>query len=248
MYETILVEKEKHVGILTFNRPERLNAMNPQLKEEVFQALEELEADGEVRAVIMTGAGRAFSSGWDMKATDTDAEEMSFKEEEKLLNFSKPLIAAVNGYALGAGAQHALLADIIIASESAKFGFIGARVGGICSIAVWALAGVIGRNRASELLFTCDQISAQEAYRIGLVNKVVPDGQLMTAAREMAGKIMKCAPLSIMYEKKALRKSLFDTEMKCLLQEGIKVTRGSKDRQEAARAFAEKREPAFKGK
>ena len=250
MYDTVLIEKEKkHIGILTLNRPEKLNAMNLQLRKEICQALSELEADDDVRVVIMTGAGRAFSVGVDMSEVDSSMEDiLNFEGEERLLNFSKPIIATINGYALGNGLQHALLCDIILASEKATLGFIGARVGGLCHVAVWALPGVVGKNKASELLFTCDQISAEEAYRIGLVNKVVPHEQLMPAALEIAERIMKSAPLSIKYTKRVLRREVFNAEIKSFLQEGLRVTLASEDMKEAAKAFREKREPVFKGK
>lgn len=248
-YETILVEKKEHVAVLTLNRPEKLNAVNPQLKKDVYQALEDLESDDDVRVVIITGAGRAFSVGGDMEAIGSGIEgAVSFEEEEKLLNFDKPIIAAINGYALGDGFQHALLCDIIIASENATLGCIGARIGALCHVAVWALAGVVGRNRAAELLLACDQISAEEAYRIGLVNKVVPHHELMPAALEMAKKIMKSAPLSIKYTKRMLRMGLFTADVKRSIQEGLSATLGSEDIKEAARAFMEKREPEFRGR
>jgi enoyl-CoA hydratase/carnithine racemase len=249
MYETILVEKKEHVAILTINRPERLNAVNLQLKKDICQALDDLEADDDVRVVIMTGAGRAFSSGADRADIGADVEDsITFEEEERLVNFEKPIIAAINGYALGDGLQHALLCDIIIASEKAILGFIGAGIGALCHVAVWALAGVVGRNNASELLFTCERIGADEAYRIGLVNKVVPHEQLMPAALEMAGKIAGQAPLSIKYTKQALRRGLFDADIKSLTQEKLRVVLTSEDMKEATEAFKEKRVPVFKGK
>ena len=251
MYNTILVEKKNHVAILTFNRPEKLNAMNLQMKKESHRALNELEADDDVRVVIMTGAGRAFSSGFDMADVGFDIEEflsISSEEEAKLLNFDKPMIAAINGYALGDGLQHALLCDIIIASEKAIFGFIGARVGGLCNIAVWALSSVVGRNKASELLFTCEHIGPEEAFGIGLVNKVVSHEQLMPAALEMAEKIMKAAPLSIKYTKRALRQGLLNPDIKNSLRGALRMILLSEDLKEVARAFKEKREPVFKGR
>ena len=248
MYKTILVEKKDHLAILTFNRPEKLNAINVEVKREVSQALSELETDNDIRVVIMTGAGRAFSSGHDMTAPDSEREEfVSLKEEEKLLNFDKPIIAAIHGYTLGDGLQQALLCDIRVAADDTILGFIGPLVGGICYGSFSILSAVVGRGKASELLFTCDRISAEEAYRIGLVNKVGPREQLMPAAVEMAEKIMIPAPLSLKYSKRMLRQNFFSTEYKSLLQEGLKVTSASEDRKEAARAFKEKRAPVFKG-
>ena len=195
MYETILVEKRGNIAIVTFNRPEQLNAVSVKLMKELCEALRELGADKEVRVVIMTGAGRAFSAGFDLGpgSSLSEALEMfcSFEEEDTILDFDKPLIAAVNGHAMGQGIQHALFCDIIVASDKAKFGFWGPRIGGICHVGVWILPLIVGRNKANELLFACEMFDAEEAFKMGLANKVVPHDQLMPAALEMAGKIVK---------------------------------------------------------
>jgi enoyl-CoA hydratase len=223
-YKTILVEKKNHVAILTLNRPEKLNAINLELKNELYHALSQLEADNDVRVVIMTGAGRAFSSGYDISAPASDMPEfVSLKEEERLFNFDKPIIAAIHGYTLGDGLQQALLCDIIVASENAILGFIGARIGGLCYGSFTVLPAVVGRSKANELLFTCDRISAEEAYRIGMVNKVVPHEQLMPAALEMAEKIMESPPLSIKYTKRALRTALVNDAHRSALEEGWRM-------------------------
>jgi enoyl-CoA hydratase len=224
MYKTILVEKKNHLAILSFNRPEKLNAINLQLKREVSQALIELEADDDVRVVIMTGAGRAFSSGYDINAPESELEEfMSLKEEEKLLNLDKPTIAAIQGYALGDGLQQALLCDIRVAADDSVLGFIGPLIGGLCYSSFSILPQVVGRGKASELLFTCSRINAEEAYRIGLVNKVVPREQLMPAAVELAEQIAKVEPLLLKYSKRMLRQDFFSTDYKDRLREGLKV-------------------------
>ena len=222
MYKTILVEKRNHLAILSFNRPEKLNAINLQVKREVSQALIELEADDDVRVVIMTGVGRAFSSGYDITAPESELEEfMSLKEEEKLLNLDKPTIAAIQGYALGDGLQQALLCDIRVAADDSVLGFIGPLIGGLCYSAFSILPQVVGRGKASELLFTCSRISAEEAYRIGLVNKVVPREQLMPAAVELAEQITKIEPLLLKYSKRMLRQDFFSTDYKGRLREGL---------------------------
>ena len=227
-YNTILVEKKAPVGIITMNRPEKLNAMNLEMKNEIADALSDLEADDDVKAVILTGAGRAFSSGHD---NDDPLENMpefaSLKEEHLLFTLDKPIIAAVHGYTLGDAMQHALLCDIIIASENAVLGFIGPKVGGLCYGSFTVLPAVVGRLKANELLFTCDQISAEEACRIGLVNKVVPQEELMSAALEMAEKIAQWPTVSIKYTKRAMRMALANETHKEALNEGWRAILGS---------------------
>ena len=224
MYKTILVEKKNHLGILSFNRPDKLNAINVQVKREVSQALIELEADDDVRVVIMTGVGRAFSSGYDIAAPVSELEEfLSLEEEEKLLNLDKPTIAAIHGYALGDGLQQALLCDIRVAADDAVLGFIGPLIGGLCYAAFSILPQVVGRGKANELLFTCGRVSAEEAYRIGLVNRVVPREQVMPAAAEMAEQIIKVTPLLLKYSKRMLRQDFFSTDYKNRLREGLKA-------------------------
>lgn len=224
MYKTILVEKRNHLAILSFNRPEKLNAINVQVKREVSQALIELEADDDVRVVIMTGVGRAFSSGYDITAPESELEEfMSLKEEEELLNLDKPTIAAIHGYTLGDGLQQALLCDIRVAADDTVLGFIGPLIGGLCYGAFSILPQVVGRGKANELLFTCSRISAEEAYRIGLVNKVVPREQLMPAAVDIAEQIAKVEPLLLKYSKRMLRQDFFSTDYRDRLREGLKA-------------------------
>ena len=249
MYQTILVEKKNNIAIITLNRPEKLNAMNLQLKKELLQALNELEADNDVRVVIMNGAGRAFSVGHDLSDPLSTLDEFTnLEEEEKLFNLDKPVIAAIHGYALGDGLQQTLLCDIVLASDDAILGFIGARVGGMCYGSLSALPAVVGMRKAAELFFTCDQISAEEALRIGLVNKVVPREQLMPASFEMAEKIMKSAPLGVKYTKRVMRRGLFDAAYRSAVKEGLRVINASEDIKEAAKAFEEGREPVYKGR
>ncbi len=220
-YKTIIAEKQDPVGIITLNRPEKLNAMNLEMKNELSDALSKMEVDEDIRVVILTGAGRAFSAGHD---NDDPLEKMpefvSLKEEEILFTFDKPTIAAVHGYTLGDAMQQALLCDIIIASENAVLGFIGPKVGALCYGSFTVLPAIVGRHKAAELLFTCDQISPEEGYRIGLVNKVVPHDELIPAAVEMAKKIAQWPPASIKYTKRAMRMTLATESHKLALNEG----------------------------
>jgi len=222
MYKTILVEKKEHVAILSFNRPEKLNAINLQVKREILQAVGELEADDDVRVVIMAGVGRAFSSGYDINAPLSELEEfMSLEEEEKLVSLDKPTIAAIHGYALGDGLQQALLCDMRVAADDSVLGFIGPLIGGLCFSAFSILPQVVGRAKASELLFTCSRISGEEAYRIGLVNKVVSPEQVMPAAMELAGQIARIEPLSLKYSKRMLRQDFFGADYRNRLREAL---------------------------
>lgn len=226
-YNTIVVENKEPVGIITMNRPEKLNAMNLEMKQEIADALSGLEADDDVKVVILTGAGRAFSSGHD---NDDPLEQMPefarLGEEQLLFALDKPTIAAVHGYTLGDAMQQALLCDIIVASENTVFGFIGPKVGGLCYGAFTVLPAVVGRHKANELLFTCDQFSAEEAWRIGLANKVVPHAELMSAAVEMAEKIAQWPVASIKYTKRGMRTALANEMHKAALNDGWRAILG----------------------
>ena len=227
-YKTILVEKQDPAGIITLNRPDKLNAMSLEMKNEMDEALSDLEVDDEVKAVILTGAGRAFSAGHDNDdPLDTMPEFTSLKQEHLLFTLDKPTIAAVHGYTLGDAMQQALLCDIIIASETTKLGFIGPKVGGLCYGAFTVLPAVVGRHKANELLFTCDQFSAEEGYRIGLVAKVVPHEELMSAAMDMAKKIAQWPEASIKYSKRAMRMAVASEIHKDAVDEGWKAIMGA---------------------
>ncbi|MBN1613992.1 MAG: enoyl-CoA hydratase/isomerase family protein [Deltaproteobacteria bacterium] len=220
-YECIILEKRGNVAVITLNRPDKLNALNLKTKKEVFRALKEIETDEAIRCVIYTGAGKAFSAGFDMGTPPEDLQEfVSLQEEEYLYNFDKPVIAAVHGYTLGDGMQQAMLCDIIVASENAKLGFIGAKIGALCYGSFTVLPAIVGRQKASEWLFTCDYVSAEEAFKAGFVNKVVPHDRLMAAALEMAEKIAKLSPISIKYSKRAMRAPLVSEEHRKALEEG----------------------------
>lgn len=227
-YKHILTDKQKSIGIITLNRPDRLNAISLAMKKELLDALSDMEADDDIRVVILTGAGRAFSSGHDNNDPLETMPEFTNLEEEKLLfTLDKPTIAAVHGYVLGDGIQQALLCDMIVASDNAVLGFIGPTIGALCYGSFSVLPAVVGRQKANELLFTCERITAEEGYRIGLVNKVVPQDQLMPTAMELAGKIAQWPPSAIKYTKRAMRTALASESHQSAVSEGWRAILGA---------------------
>jgi len=249
-FKNILYEKRNGVAIIKFNRPEKKNAISLELTEELREALKDAESDNKVRVVVLTGVGDAFSSGADFsdpqKAIQMIREEFDVSSGKstvtKLINLEKPTIAAVNGYALGHGAEYALMCDITIASDKAVFGFIGPLRGVTCPYAMICLADEVGRAKAKELIMTCERFSAEEALRIGLVNKVVPHEKLMDAVFEFSEKMKKASPLAIKMTKEAINRGLDGYEYSLeKFEEIIK----SRDAMEGAMAFLEKREPKW---
>jgi len=211
-FECLIYEKKENIAIIKLNRPKVLNAMNKQLWLDLQQALADTIDDEKIRVLIITGEGRAFSTGADLK----DSKGRSLKAyrdylihlqeiSRTIIRYPKPTIAAVNGYALGSGYELALACDIRIAAHSAKFGSPEARVSSsVTGGAMRLLQDLVGPGKARELLFTCDYIDGKEAERIGLVNKTVPDDKLMEEALAMAEKIAVNSLFSINLIKKGL--------------------------------------------
>ena len=228
MLETIIYEKEDEIAWIKFNRPQVLNAENDQLVRDLLSALEEARKDSEVRVVILKGEGRAFCAGADLKERSIpktmQEKAQHFKDDQDLAHvikeLGKPIIAAVHGYALGAGFEYALACDIRIAAENAQFGLPEASVGAaITTAGLQYLPRLIGMAKAKELAFTSKRIDAQEAYRIGLVNKVVPLEELDKAAMEMAEKILKNYPLAIKLNRAAVSFALSASLEEALVHE-----------------------------
>ncbi len=189
-YENIIFEKEENIAVITFNRPEAMNALNNQTRAEFAEAIAEVAADDEIKVLILTGSGKAFVAGSDIKEFNKTTPFMAHNIQrlgEMVEKLTKPVIAAVNGFCLGGGCEIAMGCDIIIASEKAKFGQTEINIGIIPGGGgTQRLQRLIGPCRAKELIFTGDIIRADEADRIGLVNRVVPMDELMPAAKEMA--------------------------------------------------------------
>lgn len=268
-YQTLLVEKEGHVTTITLNRPEVLNAWNAEMIAEFPQALAEIARDKSTRALIITGAGRGFTSGADLAASvDSQtvrsllpdlSEERLLKQEYTVVHMGVPIqaldiptIAAVNGPAVGAGLGVALSCDIRIASDRARFSMIFVRRAIVPDTGLtYLLPRLVGMGMACELTFTGDIIDAQEALRIRLVNRVVPHDQLMDAAREMAAKIARNPPITVRCAKRALYHGAGNVDLADQVDYEAhlnSINARTEDRLEGSKAFLEKREPLFKGK
>ncbi len=258
-FETVLYKKQNELGIVTLNRPDSLNALNIQLKRELSEVFDELERDSGIRAVILTGAQRAFCAGSDIKErsrTQMTSPEFYFSQMKtqtlfrRIEEFPKVVIGAINGPAIGGGCELSLVCDLRIASEKAKFGLPEVRIGAMpVGGGTQRLPRLIGVARAKGLLFLGDIIDAQEAYRLGLVNRVVPGGKLMEEAGELARRIASNAPLSVKLIKRAINvggqldiASGIEYETQCAA-----VLIETEDRVEGFQAFIEKRAPRFKG-
>jgi 2-(1,2-epoxy-1,2-dihydrophenyl)acetyl-CoA isomerase len=215
MFKKIIFEKEDGVAVVRLNRPEAMNALDTQIQEELGRAVEYVRTDDEIRVLIMTGTGRAFCTGGDLRAM----KEMTRDENTKhlkhmyriiadLVSMEKPVIAAVNGYAVGGGCNLALASDIILASENATFsqGFV--KFGLVPDLGgMYFLPRLIGLSKAKELMFLGETIDAREAERIGMVNRVVPEKDLEKCAKEFARKIATGSSKAIMWTKMILNKS-----------------------------------------
>lgn len=251
-FTCILYEKSEGVAVIRLNRPRVLNAMNRQLWIDFQAALDDVKDDPEIRALIITGEGRAFSTGADLKESKDRTLE-AYREyleglqevSRRIIRFEKPTIAAINGYALGSGYELALACDIRIAAEDAPIGSPEARVtSSVTGGAFRLLQDLVGPGKAKELLFTAENIDGKEAERIGLVNRAVPAEQLMDAALEMAAKIAANSAFSIKVIKKGLQMASGEASLEALMDfevEGCLACVSTKERQESLTKFAERK-------
>lgn len=259
MYNTLIYEKKDNIGVLTVNRPDKLNALSNELTEELQHLLDEIEKDVDLRVVVITGAGdKAFVAGADInELIERDAlqgrDVSRFRQAlfARIENLPVPVIAAVNGYALGGGLELALACNIRIASEKAQFGAPEVKLGIIPGDGgTQRLPRLVGLGRAMELVLTGDFIDAQEAHRIGLVNRVVSPDELMESVMTLAKKIASRPPLAVKYAKEAVNRSQEgDTASGYALESYLHALAcTTEDKKEGVAAFLEKRKGKFKGK
>jgi len=265
MAEEILFEREDGIATLTLNRPQRYNALTRRMMREILpEIMGQIQRDEGVKVVIITGAGDAFCSGADVTELEatlseglTPADRLAVTGQlmrsvvEPFARLGKPVIGAINGMTAGGGFSLALLCDIRIASERARFSMAFVRRGLIPDLgATWTLPRLVGVARALEIMYTGDIISAQEAERIGLVNRVVPHEQLMPTARELAARLAKGPSVALSLIRKAVYKGLENPLLDQLEVESLAQTlcRQTEDFVEGVRSFLEKREAVFKGR
>jgi enoyl-CoA hydratase len=256
-YQHLVVSVQDRIATLTVNRPDKLNALNAALIAELGDAIEELQSRDDVAGVILTGAGRAFVAGADIgelsQATALAGKRLARRGQEIFRRFetsAKPTVAAVNGFALGGGCELAMACQIRIAAESAKFGQPEVKLGLVPGYGgTQRLPRLVGRGRALQLLLTGEMIDAQEAFRIGLVNRVVAADQLLPTATGMIQQMLANAPLAVAacidMVDRGLEMSLDDALMLEATTFGVLIA--TSDTAEGTRAFLEKRPPRFTG-
>lgn len=258
MSDTLLRQTADGVLTLTLNRPDALNSFTVETKEALLAALKDAGRDKEVRALILTGAGRAFSAGQDLKERQAPGvsdlgTELRVRYNPIILamrRLEKPIVGAINGVAAGAGISIALACDIVIAAENATFIEAFARVGLVPDTgSTWFLPRLVGPARAAEMMFTADPVDAATAERIGLISRVVPADKLMDEANALAGRLARSAPIALALAKRALNRA-FDMRLDDALDYEAQlqsIAGRSDDHKEGVAAFVEKRPPNFRG-
>lgn len=259
-FGSVLVTRKNNFVTITMNRPEKLNALSPDLSDSLLKVFKEQANNDDARAVVLTGAGPSFSAGGDVREDIDPLKNMSVKEfNQYLFSFAelyrqiyrleKPVIAAINGHALGAGMELALLCDIRIAADNMKMGELFVRMGLVPEIGMYLLPRIVGPGRAKLLCMTGDMVGAKEAERIGLVEQVVPLDELIPTAEKLASRLAN-GPASTIMIKKAINE-LSEMTMEASMDYSIRLqfqSTRTEDHNEAVKAWLEKRKSVFRGK
>ena len=256
-FETIIVDVEDHIALIRLNRPDALNALNAELLSELVEALKDAQTNGKVRCIVVTGSGKAFAAGTDIKMmseksfVDVFSENLFTPEGHEIGRIRKPIIAAVSGYALGGGCELAMMCDFIIAADTAKFGQPEINLGVIAGIGgTQRLTRYVGKSKAMDMNLTGRFMDAEEAERAGLVSRIVPASKLVKEAQKTAAKIAEKSQIATIAAKDAVNRAYETT-----LAEGVNYERrlfqslfATEDQAEGMAAFAEKREAQFRDK
>jgi len=257
-YETIIIKKEGSIAILTLNRPQQENRMNFKMANEMSHALEELDRDDKIRALVMVGAGKDFCLGWsgsEEYLNKSGLEILKFNDaagdaEKKLFDFSKPTVVAAQGRILASGALMAAMADVTIISKDAKMGFPAINIGMSCMVALHYLKQIVGAKKALELVITGRILDSDQAEKLGLVTRVVSPEKLLETAMEVAKELANKSPLAVAFTKRAnaaIRDMPID-EATQYLNEHMALLAVTEDGQEGLRARDEGRPPEWKGR
>jgi enoyl-CoA hydratase/carnithine racemase len=259
-FETIEIKRNRHIAIIHLNRPKVKNALNREMVEELLSALSELEQESEIRAIVLAGEGSSFCTGRDltdarkMKNEDLVRRRFAYRRMAKLMTeiskITKPIIAAVQGYALGGGCGLAVSCDIVIASEDAVFGVPEVKIGLVPGTVTAPLFRSVGRKKATEMILTGETLDAHEGCAVGLINKVVAKEKLVESALELAEKIANCSPIAIKIWKQAVS-AQYDSDYTRLTDnfaEIVTLSSSTADASEGLAAFLEKRKPEWQNR
>jgi enoyl-CoA hydratase len=254
-YETMIYEKKDNIAIMTLNRPDNLNSVNTKMQAEMKDIWNQIDEDKDIRVIIITGGTKCFSAGADIKEQFPPGQSRpSSRDQFKLIEDNyRPSIAAISGFCLGGGLELAMCCDLRIASESAKFGLVELRIGAVPGAGgMQRLPRLVGITKAKEIIYTAQRIDAQEAYRIGLINKIVPEDTLMGEAENLARTFMDFPPHGLKIAKRCINEGMqVDLNTALKLDVAIAAEEGSTPTAEANKAegraaFREKRKPVYK--
>ena len=254
-YETMNFEKKNDIAVLTMNRPENLNSINTRMQAEMKAIWEEIEKDRSIRVIIITGGEKCFSAGADIKEQFPAGQSRPSSRDQfkKFEDDDRPFIAAISGFCLGGGLELALCCDLRIASPSSKFGLVELRIGSVPGAGgMQRLPRIVGITKAKEMLYTASRIDAEEAYRIGLINKIVPEASLMDEAVKLGQTMLEFPPHGLKIAKRCVNEGMqVDLQTALKLDLAVSVQEMStptavENRMEGLLAFREKRKPHFK--